>query len=103
MELQSESYTSGKDSIPALSVSASKDKQGRIHISLANLHPTEDGNLRCELKGTNHSRVSGEIITAPMMNAFNDFGRPEAVNIQPFTGARRIKTGSSLFRFLQNL
>ena len=87
VELQSETYTNGKDSIPALSVSASKDKEGRIHVSLANLHPTKVQSLRCELKGTAGSRVSGEIITAATMNAYNDFGTAEAVNLRPFTGA----------------
>ena len=88
MELQSESYTSGKDSIPALSVSASRDKEGKIHISIANLHPTKAEILRCELKGTTSSGVSGEIITAATMNAYNDFDKPEAVNMKPFTGAQ---------------
>ena len=82
-----ESYTEGKDSIPALSVSASRDKEGRIHISLANLDPAKTQNLRCELKGTSGSKVSGEIITAAAMNAYNDFGKPESVNMKPFTAA----------------
>jgi alpha-N-arabinofuranosidase len=88
VDLQSESYTNGAVSIPALSVSASKDKEGRIHVSIANLHPTKAQNLRCDVKGTTGSRVSGEIITAASMNAYNDFGKPEAVNIRPFTGAQ---------------
>jgi alpha-N-arabinofuranosidase len=88
IDLKSDSYASGADSIPALSASASKDKDGRIHISLANLHPTKAQKLRCELKGTNSSNVSGEIITAATMNAYNDFGKPEAVNIRPFAGAQ---------------
>jgi alpha-N-arabinofuranosidase len=88
VELQCESYANGTDSIPALSVSASKDVGGRIHISLANLHPGKAQDLRCELKGAAASRVSGEIITATTMNAYNDFGRPEAVTIRPFTGAQ---------------
>ncbi len=48
--------------------------------------------VRCELKGTAGSKVSGEIITAATMNAFNDFGKPEAVNIQPFKSAQ-LKNG----------
>ena len=88
VELQTESYTLGTESIPALSASASKDKEGKIHISLANLNPTKSEDLRCELKGTTGASVSGEIITAATMNAFNDFGKPEAVNIKPFTGAQ---------------
>jgi alpha-N-arabinofuranosidase len=88
IDLQCESYAYGTDSIPALSVSASKDKEGRIHVSLANLHPRKAQSLRCELRGTTGSRVSREIITAAAMNAYNDFGKLETVNIKPFTGAQ---------------
>jgi alpha-N-arabinofuranosidase len=88
VDLQSESYANGGNSLPALSVSASKDKEGRIHISIANLDPTKGQNLRCKLEGATVSRVTGEIITAATMNAYNDFGKPEAVNIQRFTGAQ---------------
>ncbi len=88
VELQCESYTNGSDSIPAVSASASKDRGGKIHISLANLHPWKAQDLRCELKGAAGSRVSGEIITATTMNAYNDFGKPEAVTIRPFAGAQ---------------
>lgn len=88
VDLQSESYTNGADSIPALNVSASKDQGGRIHVSLVNLHPMKAQNLRCELKGTTSSKVTGEIITAAIMDAYNDFGKPEVVNIKPFTSAQ---------------
>ncbi len=87
VELQSEAYTDSAGSIPALSASASRDSEGRIHISAANLHPSKAQSLRCELKGRTGARVTGEIITAAAMNAYNDFGKPEAVNIRPFTGA----------------
>jgi alpha-N-arabinofuranosidase len=88
VDLQSESYTNGTNSIPALSASASKDKEGRIHVSIANFHPTKAQNVRCEMKGTRSSHVSGEIITAATMDAYNDFGKPETVNIRPFTDAQ---------------
>jgi len=88
VKVKCESYTNGTDSIPALSVSASKDKEGKIHISIANLHPTEAQNLKCELKGITDSKVTGEIITAETMNAYNDFGKPEAVHPQAFGGAK---------------
>jgi alpha-N-arabinofuranosidase len=87
VDLQSESYCNGNDSIPALSVTASRDKEGRIHVSLANLDPAKAQNVRCELKGTTGSKVTGQVITAAAMNAYNDFGKPEAVNIKPFKAA----------------
>ena len=71
-----------------MSASASRDKEGRIHISLANLDPTKAQEVRCELKGATGSKVTGEIITAAAMNAYNDFGKAESVDIKPFTDAR---------------
>jgi|WetSurMetagenome_2_1015567.scaffolds.fasta_scaffold11872_2 alpha-L-arabinofuranosidase len=92
VDLQCESYSNGTESIPAVSASASKDKEGRIHISLANLHPENVQNVRCELKGVAGAKVSGEIITAAAMNAYNDFGKPESVTVKPFSGAQ-LKNG----------
>jgi len=88
VELRGQYYTNGADSIPALSVSASRDKEGKIHVSMANLHPTKAQTLRCELKGATCSGFSGEIITATAMNAYNDFGKPPAVIIRPYTDAQ---------------
>jgi alpha-N-arabinofuranosidase len=88
VDLQCASYTDGADTIPAISASASKDRVGGIHISLANLHPEKAQSVRCELRGSAGVKVSGEIITAGTMNVYNDFGKPEAVNIQPFMGAQ---------------
>ena len=44
--------------------------------------------LSCEISGVSVKIVSGEIITAEKMNAYNDFGKPEEVTIKPFTGAK---------------
>ena len=84
VELQSNNYGNSDEAIPALSVSASLDKEGRIHISIVNLDPDNPQNLSCEIPGQAVSKVSGEIITADQMNAYNDFNSDEKVNIQPF-------------------
>jgi alpha-N-arabinofuranosidase len=87
MTLQSENYLLGNDSVPAVNASASLDSLGRIHISLCNINPNKAAQVECELAGfDNVKSVSGEIITADRMNAYNDFGKAEAVNIKPFKG-----------------
>jgi alpha-N-arabinofuranosidase len=88
VKLKSEEYSIGADKIQSLSVSASKDKNGKIHISIANLDPTKGKNLNCEVRGASIKKVTGEIITADTMNAYNDFGRPEEVRIRPFSGVQ---------------
>ena len=88
VDVQCDSCAGGGAAIPAVSASASRDREGRIHISIANLQPAKAENVRCELKGVTATHVAGEIITAAAMNAYNDFGKPEAVNIRTFTGAQ---------------
>jgi len=84
IELQCSNYINGTDTIPALSVSASRDKDGRMHISVINLDPEHQQNLKCELKGVQSKNVTCQIITAAEMNAYNDFNSDEKVNIQTF-------------------
>lgn len=83
-ELKSNDYVSGTDSIQALSVSASLDSLGKLHISLVNLDPKNTQTVECEIKGDKLKSISAEIITATDMQALNDFGAEEKVNIQPF-------------------
>jgi len=85
IDLQCEVYSFKDNPIPAVSVSASRDSLNRFHISLVNLNPEKAIEIKCELRGIEKVEfISGRIITADKMNAYNDFNRPEAVNIQPF-------------------
>ncbi len=86
INLKCEDYAWDGMTIPAVNASASKDKKGKIHISLSNSNPNHAVDMTIELRGTEKlSKVNGTIITAPSMNAYNDFGKPEKVNIQPFS------------------
>jgi alpha-N-arabinofuranosidase len=86
VNVQCENYTYQGNSVPALTVSASKDAQGRIHISAANLDPNRAFDVAYDLRGLDKPvRVKGEILTAQAMNAYNDFGKPEAVRPAAFS------------------
>ncbi len=81
-------YEFDKDSIPAISASASKDKDGNIHISLCNLDPNRSQELKCELRGFTPQTVNGRIITSDEMTAHNTFDKPETVKSVEFKDAR---------------
>mgnify|MGYP006301794917 CR=1 FL=1 len=73
-------------SLPSISASASKDQNGVIHISLCNIDLHNDRSVEIDLRGSNlWSHSAGEIITAKNKNEYNDFGKPEKVNIQEFS------------------
>lgn len=91
INLTCENYTFDGMTLPSVSASASKDSTGKIHVSLSNINPHKDAALEIDLRGGQKlSKVNGEIISASEMNAYNDFDKPEKVNIQPFSGAKLV-------------
>jgi len=88
------SYRLGDDSIPAISASASRDREGRIHVTMSNLDPNRAQTVELELRGARASTVTGRILTAGAMNAHNTFAQPDIVKPAPFGGAR--VSGSTL-------
>lgn len=85
LSLTCEDYRYGEDKIPAISVSASKDKNNIIHLSLTNANPNTEITLQCELSGMNLiNQVTGEILTAIQMNTYNDFHKNVKVLPQSF-------------------
>ena len=87
MKLNCEKYIMGTDTIPSVSASASKDKAGKTHITLANFNPNKSQEITCTLSAGNYSQVKGEILTAGSINACNTFDKPDEIKTVPFTGA----------------
>jgi alpha-N-arabinofuranosidase len=87
-QLDCAKYRFGKDSIPAISASASRDKEGKIHLSLCNLDPDRAQEVRCELRGFAARAVSGRILTSGDMTAHNTFDSPERVKPAEFNDAK---------------
>ncbi|HDQ44375.1 MAG TPA: alpha-N-arabinofuranosidase [bacterium] len=73
---------------PYVTASASRNTEGVVHLSLTNADLKNSREIQCDLEGWKASRVSGEIITADRMNAYNEFGEKEDVVIRPFDGAK---------------
>ncbi len=78
--------------VPMVSASASRDSEGRIHISLANIDLDQSQTVQISLEGLNPKQVKGEMLTASDIQAYNSFEQPDAVKPQPFNGAK-VKKG----------
>jgi len=85
-ELQGPDYEVGAEKIPTLSVSASRDDTGKIHVTVCNLNPAAPAEVVCEMRGSKAQKLSGRVLTAPEMAAHNTFARPDAVKPAPFGG-----------------
>ncbi|HER09959.1 MAG TPA: alpha-N-arabinofuranosidase [Bacteroides sp.] len=81
-------YTFGDRSLPAISASASRDEDGKIHISLVNIDPGETRTLTVHLRGAAAKKVTGRILASEKMNSHNTFDEPNAVVPEKYTGAR---------------
>ena len=87
ISVESPRYVKGERSVPGVSTSAARGKDGAVHVSLVNLNPTTAAPIRVRLDGVAGARVTGRILTSGDMNAHNTFAAPQAIAPAPFTGA----------------
>ena len=92
-ELKTNDYRFDGQNIPGVDVSASRDKAGKIHVTLCNLNPNRPAELDCRLAGADVNRVSGRVLTAAEMTAHNTFEQPESVKPAVFKDFRRTDGG----------
>jgi alpha-N-arabinofuranosidase len=89
-------YRLGADSVPAVSASASRDKNGTMHVTMSNLDPTAARSVAVDVQGARVASATGRILTGATMDAFNSFEHPDAVKPAPFSGARVENGGGRL-------
>ncbi|MDP6491734.1 MAG: alpha-L-arabinofuranosidase C-terminal domain-containing protein, partial [Kiritimatiellia bacterium] len=89
MDIETEQYKFGDESIPAVSGSASLDSAGKVHITLSNTNPKKAVEVSIDVRGSKVAKVSGRVLTAPKMTAHNTFTKADAVKPEKFTGTRR--------------
>jgi len=87
VQLNTARYGSAGDELPAVSVSASRDKAGVIHISLVNIDPTVSQPVSLEIRGVRAGQVSGRILSSSRLQDFNSFEQPGKIAPRDFTGA----------------
>ncbi|MDZ4331253.1 MAG: alpha-L-arabinofuranosidase C-terminal domain-containing protein, partial [Flavobacterium sp.] len=67
MTINSPSYTYNGEKLPALSASASKDKNGLIHISLVNIDSKKDHKIEIDMQELGIKNVTGTILASPKL------------------------------------
>jgi alpha-N-arabinofuranosidase len=85
--IKSNDYTIGNESLPAVSVSASKDKSGLTHVSLVNIDAHNVQEITIDIHGGKYSSVSGRILTSGKIQDCNTFQNPEKIKPGVFNGA----------------
>jgi len=79
VEFDSPDYYFGGESIPQVSVSASVDAEGAVHLTLCNLSHTDSASIQCAIEGNRFASVSGRVLTDNALDAHNTFASPDRI------------------------
>jgi alpha-N-arabinofuranosidase len=85
--LQSNNYIVGDEKLPAVSVSASKDKNNLTHISLVNIDLQRSQDVSIDISKYNLTSVTGRILSSAKIQDHNTFEKPEKIKPATFSGA----------------
>ena len=77
-------YKVGAASIPGISASAARAKDGKLYLAIVNTNPREASDVAVNVAGQKVSGVSGQVLTATAMDAHNTFTQKDAVKPAPF-------------------
>jgi alpha-L-arabinofuranosidase len=87
LQLKTNDYTVGTEKLPAVSASASRDKNGLTHISLVNIDGKNAQDVSIDVKGAKYTTVTGRILSSQKVQDHNTFQNPEKVKPTAFKGA----------------
>ncbi|MBF9252837.1 alpha-N-arabinofuranosidase [Pontibacter sp. 172403-2] len=88
LTIKSEAYVMGSEKLPAVSGSASKDKNGLTHISLVNIDAKKEQDITISIDGAKYKNVTGRLLTSDKLQDYNSFDNPDAIKPETFKGAK---------------
>jgi alpha-N-arabinofuranosidase len=83
VDVRAPDYVEGEVKLPGLSVSASKDSAGKLHLTIVNLDPARASDVRIALDGGTWRQARGQVLTADRIDTRIRFDAPD-----PFVPAR---------------
>ncbi|HEX8612199.1 MAG TPA: alpha-L-arabinofuranosidase C-terminal domain-containing protein [Telluria sp.] len=78
-------YTLGETTIPGISASAARAKDGKLYLSLVNTNPGQPADVVVTVAGKQLAAATGRVLTATAMDAHNTFQNPQAIKPAPFS------------------
>lgn len=87
LNIKTDNYQLGEEKLPAVSASASMDKNNLIHISITNIDSKKEQTVSIDLRGSKVSAVSGRILTSGKLQDHNSFEEPNKIKPVVFKGA----------------
>lgn len=72
-------------SLDQVNVSASKDKDGIVHISMVNIDTKQGVEVKCTIRGLENPKIiEGQILTSDKVTDYNSFEAPNTISLKDF-------------------
>jgi alpha-N-arabinofuranosidase len=88
VQVKTNDYVFGNEKLPAVSVSASKDKDGVTHVSLVNIDAAKMQDISININGEKYTSVSGRILSSKKLQDYNSFDNPFTIKPTVFNEAK---------------
>ncbi|SNR30221.1 alpha-N-arabinofuranosidase [Flavobacterium sp. ov086] len=85
LKIESPKYIFDNKELPAVSVSASKDKADLTHISLVNIDLKKENKVKINLKELGIKSIKGEVLSSSKVQDYNSFESPNKISPVAFT------------------
>jgi alpha-L-arabinofuranosidase len=79
------SYTLGAVTIPGVSASAARAKDGKVYLALINTDPSRAVDVAVDVTGAKVKGAAGKVLTSAALDAHNTFQNPQAVKPAAFS------------------
>jgi len=87
LEIASNDFTLGDKKLKAVSASASRDKNGVVHISLTNIDAHNNQDIVIDISSLKVKTVTGRILQSARLQDHNSFNDPTKIKPAVFNGA----------------
>lgn len=87
VDFESPNYTYNGESLPAVSISASR-KAGKVNLSLVNIDSKKENKVEIDLENLDVNNMSGTILTSDNLQDHNSFDNPKNIVPQQFKDFR---------------
>lgn len=88
VKVESADYVMQDKKLQAVSVSASKDKNGLTHISLVNIDPHKKQTVNVNLGDEAYKTFTGRVLISNKLQDYNSFNNPDKIKPAAFNNAR---------------
>lgn len=91
--LKSPKYSFEGKSLDAVSASASKDADGKVHVSLVNIDSKKSQQVTLNVRGVSFKNTKGEVLSSAKLQDHNSFEQPNKIVIKDFKDFKANKNG----------